>query len=339
MNKNVLVLLLFVLFLATSCKDSRTVSVNNVSLDVKKEIKSSILFSKDNSSYFYDIQLIDSLCFFADDKSDTILRCYKIGDYLMPFICINQKNRTEIISKPKFINHISKSKEKNTLYFMDNEMHLKKLIVHDNSNLECSTIYSNRSIPRSLDYNFTSQYLYGTPLSGHNKYSFYYYNPDSGFYWIRTSPEIKNMTPADGGLIYGNNLCVSEIHDKVVTAYRFVNFLSFYDLSGVLEKVIQIGENISEPIIDGSGDIDALSSIKYFIDTSITSKYVYCLYAGCHDFAEKSKIFIFEWTGEHVKTLQLDRSIRNFTVDNDNKYVIAIASDETGGQDVVLYYL
>jgi hypothetical protein len=115
--------------------------------------------------------------------------------------------------------------------------------------------------------------------------------------------------------------------------------LSFYDLKGVLLSTVQCGSDTIVPIAHAQEEnkIDVLKSTKCFIYLYGTEEYLYCLYAGTADYSEPSKIMLFRWNGSHVKTWQMDRHIRSIAVEQSDDYIMAIALNKEGGQDVIRY--
>ena len=192
-------------------------------------------------------------------------------------------------------------------------------------------------LPYAIDYNISSKYIYGNQKDSRSMYSFYFYSPDSGLYWIRPANKIKKI--CNDPLICSNNLCINEPKNTLVVAYRYVNFISLYNLDGELKTTIQIGEDIAKPYIHKDLGIKPEKTKKYFIDIYGTSQYIYCLFSGSYDFSTNSTVFIFKWNGIHVKTLQLDHPISKFAIDDKNSFMIGITSNHSGGQDVIRYDL
>ena len=93
-------------------------------------------------------------------------------------------------------------------------------------------------LPYAIDYNISSKYIYGNQKDSRSMYSFYFYSPDSGLYWIRPANKIKRI--CNDPLICSNNLCINEPKNTLIVAYRYVNFISLYNLDGELKTTIQI---------------------------------------------------------------------------------------------------
>jgi hypothetical protein len=64
---------------------------------------------------------------------------------------------------------------------------------------------------------------------------------------------------------------------------------------------------------------------------------VYCLYRGAryNDEIPDVKIFIFNWKGEHITTIQTAGNIFRITADKNNKYLLGLSSRENGSTDIV----
>ena len=74
------------------------------------------------------------------------------------------------------------------------------------------------------------------------------------------------------------------------------------------------------------------NSKRAFNDMDVTEKYIYTLYSGrsreecdIETAIKGNTILIFDWDGNPIKNLKLDRLINRFTVSSDNKFIYAIA--------------
>lgn len=105
-------------------------------------------------------------------------------------------------------------------------------------------------------------------------------------------------------------------------------------------RPLAFGEILFYKDSNSQGDgIDIRNTTKCFIDMCCNSKNVYCLYNGTADFSVPSTILVFKWDGTYKITFQCGRSLRNIAVDKENNYLIALASREDGGTDIVKYKL
>lgn len=83
--------------------------------------------------------------------------------------------------------------------------------------------------------------------------------------------------------------------------------------------------------------MDVLGTTKCFIDIFGTDQYVYCLYDGSADFSNLSTLLVLSWDGQLKKRLNFDRSIKRIAVDPSDRFLVALALDESGALDVVKY--
>lgn len=335
MKNLILVAIIMIIF---SCKEDHYVKDYLITNKETVCLNSSVLFSiNNNNCYFSDLKIIDNNCVISDSKSDTLFRVFRSDDFSNQLLFKKSDNGYKINPcNLSFTTEVKNKNNKNTVLFMDGNRCLSSMIVKNDriANLE---IGEKIPLPHTIDYNISSKYIYGNPKVSKNMYSFYFHAPDSGFYWIRPADKIRKISIDP--LICSNSLCINEQKNTLVTAYRYVNFISLYDLDGELKTNIQIGNDIAKPYIYKDLGIKPEKTKKYFIDTYGTSQYVYCLFSGSYDFSENSMVFIFKWNGKYVKTLKLDRPISKLSVDKEDIYMICITSNSSGGQDVIRYDL
>ena len=54
----------------------------------------------------------------------------------------------------------------------------------------------------SRDFNITTKETFGIPISRDTKCPFYFFNPDSGYYWVEPFPALEKKMPNDVFFIY-----------------------------------------------------------------------------------------------------------------------------------------
>ena len=74
MKKNAL--FTFGLLLSFSCNNADLTQYKVISTEAIPLQSEAILFSKDSSSYFYDLKITEDYLLFLDNSSDTILQAY-----------------------------------------------------------------------------------------------------------------------------------------------------------------------------------------------------------------------------------------------------------------------
>lgn len=144
---------------------------------------------------------------------------------------------------------------------------------------------------------------------------------------LRIEQNMKNCE-----ISYIKTECINPKMKKVAVAYRFINYISFYDLKGNLLYTSQIGQDMPQQNID----LYDFKLTKYFIDSYCTDKYAYFLYSGSSDLSTPARVLKFNWNGKHIVTYQLERHIQTFAVNEDNNCLITISSNE---QNIIQYNL
>lgn len=234
--------------------------------------------------------------------------------------------------------------EKNDIWIVENKRTIKQLRQGDNSLVPVTTEPLPPFNTRSTSYSFTKSEMYGVPDLGNLTKNFYFYHPDSGYYWVEMHGlDKKNWKQYEklykrNPYAFLSNLRIDETQNAAACAYLFFNQIHFFDLKGKITRIVTIGDkNIfpvnkwPEPVIDYE------NSAKCTIDMCHTGQYVYCLYNGSKDFEANSRIIVFKWDGTHVRTYETDRQLKKITIDRSGNKLIALAANEQGGRDVVRY--
>ena len=323
------------LFMVFSCQDKTDYSI---AIKSDKQLNGRIQFSKDESCYFYDIKIIDNFYLFLDERSDTVLRVYKQGNTSYPYENLCRSSENDKLWMPSFTKEIHNNlKDTKITFLVDNNQYYKSITLNNNIKINISKLLDLKNM-FCRDFNITSKEIYATPVSRYNKNPYFFFNPDSGYYWVDPSSSIEEIMPKDN-LSYTNTICLNENQNTIVSAYRFTNYVSFYGLDGTLKTTVKFGETSVIPIVNPDRDeIDVRNTPKCFTYICGTPQYVYCLYDGSSDFTAPSKIVIFQWNGKHIATCQADRNLQAIAVDKNDKYILAIASNKDG-QDIIKYDL
>ena len=153
-------------------------------------------------------------------------------------------------------------------------------------------------------------------------------------------PKVARTYRSCKHVAYLPNLCVNERQNSVVAALRFFNQIDFYDLKGTYQRSFTYGKEPIVPLLKKNDtQVDVLGTTKCFIDIFGTDQYVYCLYDGSADFSNLSTLLVLSWDGQLKKRLNFDRSIKRIAVDPSDRFLVALALDESGALDVVKYLL
>ena len=292
------------------------------------KIRKEGIISNQTDHDIYNLKATKDYYCFLTKKNNQIMHIYKSNqDHKQILLTDSFINQNKNYYFTKEVLHTSNS---NTLYMIKDKKQLLKLDITDDYT-DIKTLSSD--LPsNSVEYNVISNTYFASTFQQAKK-SPYYRFANSEYLWTKPDPLIKKKI--GNSLSYVNHLCVNEKYKRAVAAYRFVNFLSFYDLNGELQCTVEIGTNKTPHEIE-LGDANIT---KFFIDIYGTEKYVYCLYSGSSDLTAPSRILKFNWDGKHINTFLLDRPIQLFAVDEKKKEIIAVSSYNTKGQDIIQYRL
>lgn len=337
--KIVLYLGIITLFLFSCCDKNKVNYIINAT--EANSIKGDILFSKGNSNYYFDIEITENYIILLDSESDSVVQVYGKCSNNENAKLISVKKSDNNLMKPVFTKSIKrKNRKENIINIIDNNMYSRSIAIKkDKKEIEIQSSLLSGNITPCVDYAIVGKELYGTPKNSYKNYLFYYFNTDSGYYWVN-SPSFLIKEASGNPYILVSNLYANEDKSVIATALRYSNYVCFFDLHGNLQSTIKFGsENISPKTKPIDNELDAPNSIKCFINMYGTSKYLYCLYTGSNDFSTKSKILVFNWDKKHIATLQTDRSLRCISVDEKDQYILGVSSNESDGQDIIQYQL
>lgn len=321
----------------TGCTPNQQVERSVLSLEKEERLSSSeLLLSKDSSHYFQDLKMVDDYFGLLDKDNDTALYIYKQGGYQFPVFTLSRGTGKHQIENASFLQEVRPASE-NGFTLMDNNFRKKQVKLVNGRWKTQSNLLSN-AIIHSHQLNETEKELYGVPYLHVQAYPFYYCNPEEGYYWVGADTAIAKVLTYSNPDAYACSLCVNEKKDKVVSAYRFTNYISFYTLKGDLLKTIRIGDSPIYPIYQYTGVLDMVNTTKCFIDICGTERYVYCLYSGSADYLAPPYLIAFKWNGEHHKTWLLDQNIRAMDIFGD-KCLIGIRTGRNKEQRVYRYML
>lgn len=131
---------------------------------------------------------------------------------------------------------------------------------------------------------------------------------------------------------YESFLFLKPTEDKAVLACRYTDQVQIFDLSTKKSKIVRGPENYEPeftPITVQNNDmIERNSKTRFaFVNGMVTNRYIYLLYSGNpHESKYKidgKVIYIYDWMGNPVSKVDLDRYISGFTVSDDDSEMYA----------------
>ena len=152
-EKHFILLFIGSLLLLFSCNNADLTQYKVISTEAIPLQSETILFSKDSSSYFYDLKITKDYLLFLDNSSDTIMQAYGKDSRMKLFSLKGLGDST--LFNPQF----SKSdlqKTKNSAQIIDNGLYSKELVLKAGKVLISSSLLSQNMI-NSFDYNITSR--------------------------------------------------------------------------------------------------------------------------------------------------------------------------------------
>lgn len=140
---------------------------------------------------------------------------------------------------------------------------------------------------------------------------------------------LNNWKAAFEGLLF-----LKPSEEKAVIASRYTDIIRIFDMKSEEYTTISGPDHYMPKFVPGRNkdmnDYSIVVSPKTklaFIDGAVTDNYIYLIYSGKeHDKKEYylgREIFVFDWEGNQVRRLILDRGIYDIAVTNDDKTIYA----------------
>ncbi|MDP3441914.1 MAG: BF3164 family lipoprotein [Ignavibacteria bacterium] len=116
--------------------------------------------------------------------------------------------------------------------------------------------------------------------------------------------------------------------DKIVLPYRFLDAIEIYDVKKQTSVVVHGPEGFDvkfEPLPNG---IERTKETRFaFVNGTVTNKYIYMSYSGLLCDNENSYygncVYVYDWEGNPIRKLVLDRQIEGLVVSADDKTMYA----------------
>lgn len=336
--KTVCSIFIALLFLTLGCKEqplAYTVPLLNT-----KTLNGKVWKKGEKSSLFTDLYITEHYYAFSENDNDTVLKVFHKNE---PQQCVAY----EIIRSDDKTNHSIDFVKCNTRYesgtdeiwWVENKHCIKHVGIQEKMLISKDSHFLPRGLTASVCYNFTKDEIYGIPSNRHATDAFYFFRPDSGYYWVEMYGATKNMQThyKKNPYAFLANLRINEKQDAIVCAFLFINHIQFTDLRGNIIRSVKIGETNAAPVNNIEGSLDYERSTKYILDICGTDKYVYCLFNGSTDFSNNTYLCQFKWNGTHVRTYQTDRKLKKIAYDKFSQQLVALAAKDNDSRDVVCY--
>jgi hypothetical protein len=172
------------------------------------------------------------------------------------------------------------------------------------------------------------------------------YNLQGGFFHAgATYPfDGEEVDRMEAFALYQGNTCTNPENNQFAFGCLLCDHLSFYEVNGkefVLLK--EYTSNTPKARYPGQLVIQDDCTINYtWAQGTVT--YCYMLFSG-KTYSENNSaaggcyIVVFDWQGNHVRTLETDREIKTFCVDEPNRMIYATALDDDGEYGIMQFKL
>lgn len=187
---------------------------------------------------------------------------------------------------------------------------------------------------RPEDFFVTDSHIVSTGLINRKQLAFFSIDDGS---LIRESSKIpvyvdypKNVTDDNLSLAYRGVIGVSPNQEWIAAGSGYADYLSIYSPKGILQKTIRTKENLEpEFVVDKNGRIGFTEKNRYgYLDVVCTNDLIFALYSGkTHkgDIGYTGKnVYVYNWEGEPICHLVLDRYVRGICVDEKSGLLYAL---------------
>lgn len=186
-------------------------------------------------------------------------------------------------------------------------------------------------------------FIISTGLYRHNRYRYYSLVDKSDKYYIAypKHPDFPFLEASLESTLYASSILKLRPNEKnFVCADRRSGLIDICSINEGLIELVRRNCFYHPKIKLHDGDVKFITYMKTningFQDIAVSEDYIYALYSGKTYEDSGSKIehcrtlIIFNWEGEHIKTLELDNNIKNISYDvsNDTLYGITDLQDD-----------
>lgn len=285
-----------------------------------------------------EMELLDNFLLTIDLKSDTFFQVFKLPkfEYIGGYI-IKGNGPNEEISIDPYIRHV------NGNIFVYHTMSSLKICDFDvlENNFE---ILEKINLPGKL-MNLNQVFkindkIYGWSLDWKSKKEFVGYNPEtnSTFDFGTNYPSVGTKIPLKKkSILFAKVIAIKPDQKHFACVYDKFPILRIYSKDGCLEKEVLYKNGQQFPVAlinENPSQININNVMQNYRKIKVTNNYIYALYIGktneeLYDNIDKiglddfsNEIHVWDWYGNPIAKLLLDKRIFSFCVSPDDKYVI-----------------
>lgn len=318
-----------------------TISCNNNSFETFKKfpdethLKHELIKTPAVLNYVGEIVLLNNIVLTLDMKADTFFQAFQYPNfkYIGGFISRGNGPKEEIFIYPFF-----RQIDKNTILY--NTPKNIKTAVFDTVNEEIK-ILKEIELPSnmaSLQQVFClNKTLFGWKLEGSQNREFIkikYKRKTTTINFGPSFPSLKEKVPPEmKNLVFGKIITVKPDKTLFASVYDKFPILRIYNTDGSLNKELRFSNGQSFPhalIQKSSSQSDFYNIMQNYRKIKSTDNYIYALYIGKvnKEIGEEmgddssNEIHVWDWQGNPVKKVILDKKIFSFIVTSNDEYLI-----------------
>jgi hypothetical protein len=253
---------------------------------------------------------------------------------------------------PSFVSRIPNQKEvigiNNRRQFSFNEININNAIQGDSDTI--SNQINELNVNYSLVAKINEDKLIGTGFFDEGRYAVSDHNGNIVFNGIDYPfrKEFQNISNRDLGMAFQSIFRVHPNENKLVSATQSSANIEIFALEADSIRVLnRIHTNY--PFFENQSTGQRLSvsilpeNRRGYQDIDVSGSYIYALYSGVRrseglsKYRQGDKVLVFNWTGEPVKQLTLDRPVSNIAVSEQDDFLFAITLTDDGEHKLHFY--
>lgn len=312
-----------------SCQGERVLcelDLTSNAIEIEGEV---VLQPEVGKDYFLDLTTDKNFFYvlYKNEKGNGMLTVYDDDFTSRQTQCLFEKLPASMNAYPHFTHEVAQD----VLHVISDQSHIRQL-QSDGGKIQSKAL--DVHLPSNgVDYNVVSSDECWISTTQRMWRSPFFSLIDESYNWFAPDSAITQIYPNEVPLVA--HLSVNKKQEKAVAAYRFIDFLSFYNFNGNLDCSVKIRSKIPSAEIQ----INEPNTVKYFIDLYGTDQSVYCLYSGSNNLDVPARIIQFDWNGKHIRTYLLDRPVYSFAVNETKHLLVAISNNKGNKQQEIVKYI
>ncbi len=327
------ILLLVISWCCFSCTLEEKVNYETFNdFPIQTKLKSSLIKTPPNLYYVGEMVLLDSVLVTLDLAADTIFRLYKAPSfkYLSGFITKGNDPDQEVMVFPG----IKRVDEDEFVFRTINAIKIGRFN-HDKDEVEIiEKFYLPAKLMDFFSITLIDSCLLGYDMTRGSDLDFIRYNTSS-MVIDKFGPLHPDVSATNFPQLFTKLIDKKQDNSLIVSVFEKFPIVRIYDNKGALMRETRFNNNQEFPqamLMDNPPQSEIIKMTINYIKLKVTSNYVYALYNGktlkemnandrrIDDYS--NEIHVYDWNGNPVRQIILDRNIFSFCVAADDSYII-----------------